>query len=148
MKRAVIITLLVFSQFSGIVYAIDEKPVIKEPIPPVNIDKTANVEEIDAVPAPVTQVNSPNETKEAETDAIQAKPGRPEIPKKREMDTNYDGRVDRIEVYDSEGRVVRLDVDTDFDGIFEEWMIFENGKPKIKGVDRNKDGRTDTWIEY
>lgn len=148
MRRTLLVTILSVMLYSGVAYAQDGKPPIKEPIPPVNIDKTENVEEVDAVAASGTEIKPAPEAEEAGTASDEGKPGKPEIPKKREMDTNYDGRVDRTEVYDSEGRIVRLDVDPDYDGIFEEWMVFENGKPKIKGVDRNKDGRTDTWIEY
>ena len=127
----------------GIVYAQDEKPVVvSEPIPPVNVDMMAKE------PEPEPEADSmPTEALEGQPPSVD-KMGKPEIPKKREIDTDYDGRVDRIEIYDSEGRVARLDIDTDGDGIFEEWMIFEKGKPKINGKDRNKDGRTDTWIEY
>lgn len=112
---------------------------VQEPIPPVNIEKVKEPENAPA--APIEQEKPVNQ-------APADKMGKPAIPKKLEMDTNYDGRVDRIEMYDSEGRIQRLDLDTNGDGNFDEWMIFENGKPRMKGKDRNEDGRTDTWIEY
>jgi hypothetical protein len=148
MKRVLFIAILISLTILVSVFAENEKPVVKEPIPPVNIDKTENVEEVDAVVAAETGANPPADADQIKTGGADDKPGKPPTPKRKEIDTNYDGRVDRIEMYDSEGRLVRVDVDTDYDGIFEEWIVYENGKPKMKGVDRNKDGRTDTWIEY
>jgi hypothetical protein len=136
---------IIFLCSCGTLYAEEAKPP-QEPIPPVNIEKTKEPE--------ATGEAAPREA-EPETGAVDTraqgtsdKMGKPMTPKKLEMDTNYDGRVDRIEIYDSEGSIQRLDLDTNGDGNFDEWMIFENGKPRMKGKDRNEDGRTDTWIEY
>lgn len=69
-------------------------------------------------------------------------------PKKVEMDTNYDGKVDRVEHYNAEGIVVRLETDTNGDGIMDEWIVFENGSPVKKEKDTNNDGAPDVWVEY
>jgi antitoxin component YwqK of YwqJK toxin-antitoxin module len=74
--------------------------------------------------------------------------GKPLTPKRVELDTNYDGKVDRIEMYDSEGRLQRVDIDTKGNGTFDQWFIYENGKPKMMGKYKNGDGKTDTWVEY
>ena len=140
LKKSCLLVTLLAMILCGNVYSENDAPQGQpptDPIPPVNIEKTKEPESaIQPEPAPQPSASAVD------------KMGKPSIPKKLEMDTNYDGRVDRIEVYDSEGRTQRLDVDTNGDGIFDEWMVFEKGKPKMKGKDRNGDGRTDTWIEY
>jgi len=72
----------------------------------------------------------------------------PIAPKKVEMDTNYDGKVDRIELYNPEGQIVRLESDTNGDGVIDEWVVFEKEKPIKKEKDTNADGKADVWVEY
>lgn len=69
-------------------------------------------------------------------------------PKKVEMDTNYDGKADRIEIYDDAGQIVRLESDTNSDSIIDEWVIFEKGNPVKKEKDTNADGKADVWVAY
>lgn len=69
-------------------------------------------------------------------------------PKKVEVDTNYDGKIDRTEYYDSNGQIGRVEVDSDSDGVIEEQIYYENGKPVKSARDTNKDGKPDIWMEF
>ncbi len=70
------------------------------------------------------------------------------VPKKVQMDTNYDGKVDRVEIYDNGGQISRLESDTNNDTIIDEWITFENGSPSKKEKDTNGDGKADVFVEY
>ncbi len=69
------------------------------------------------------------------------------IPKRVQVDSNYDGKIDRTEQYDSEGRPVKTEVDNDGDGVMDETVIYKDGKPVKSEKDTNKDGRPDVWID-
>lgn len=69
-------------------------------------------------------------------------------PKKVEVDSNYDGKVDRIETYDASGQIAKVEVDSDANGKIEEWIIYKNGIPAKKERDTNGDGKPDVWIDY
>lgn len=69
-------------------------------------------------------------------------------PKQVKVDSNYDGRVDRIEFYDSKGQVSRVEVDANADGVMEEVVIYEGGKPARSERDTNGDGKPDVWLDY
>lgn len=73
---------------------------------------------------------------------------RPVTPKKVAVDTNYDGKIDRTEVYNSAGQVARVEIDNDADGAFDETIIYENGKPMRREKDTNNDKKADVWMEY
>ena len=70
------------------------------------------------------------------------------MPKKVQVDTNFDGKADRTEYYNEKGEVERVEVDTNGDGVPEEKVFYENGKPVKGEKDTNSDGKTDVWIEY
>ena len=69
------------------------------------------------------------------------------VPKKVQVDSNYDGKVDRTEYYDSEGRPVKAEADNDGDGIMDETIVYKDGKPVKSEKDTNKDGKPDVWID-
>lgn len=69
-------------------------------------------------------------------------------PKKVEVDSNFDGKVDRTEIYDAQGQILRVEIDSDANGKIDEWIIYEKGKPVQNQRDSNKDGKVDVWIEY
>ena len=69
-------------------------------------------------------------------------------PKKVEIDSNFDGVIDRIEHYNKSGQVVRVETDTNFDGKYDEWVHYKNGKVVKAEKDTNGDGKPDTWMEY
>lgn len=70
------------------------------------------------------------------------------MPKKVEADTNYDGKIDRIETYDPNGQISMIETDSDGDGIMEGHIEYENGKPVKEERDTNKDGKPDVWVNY
>jgi hypothetical protein len=69
-------------------------------------------------------------------------------PKRVEVDSNYDGKVDRIETYDENGVISRVDVDSMGKGVMDEWVIYKNGIPLKKEKDSNGDGKADVWVNY
>jgi len=70
------------------------------------------------------------------------------IPKKVEIDSDFDGKVDRTEVYDDAGQISRIEVDSNKDGKVNEWITYKDGKPLQTQRDSNGDGKVDVWIEY
>ncbi len=70
------------------------------------------------------------------------------VPRQIKLDLNFDGKVDRVEVYNEKGVIVRLEVDTDADGKMNEWVYFTNGIRSRAEKDINRDGRADTFITY
>lgn len=69
------------------------------------------------------------------------------VPKKIRVDSNFDGKVDRIETYDSNGKPVKVEADNNFDGIMDETLVYQDGKPCKSEKDTNKDGKPDVWID-
>ena len=65
---------------------------------------------------------------------------------KEEMDGDFDGNVDWVDLYQS-GKRVLSKVDTDYDGLFDLYKIFESGQVRRKERDTNGDGAIDFW-EY
>lgn len=70
------------------------------------------------------------------------------MPKKASVDTNYDGKPDRFEYYDDTGKVTKVEVDANSDGISEEMVIYENGRPVRSARDTNGDGKPDVWMDF
>lgn len=69
-------------------------------------------------------------------------------PHKVSVDTNFDGKPDRTEYYNEKGQITKVESDPDEDGIVDETIMYENGKP-VKGFkDTNKDGKPDVWIDF
>lgn len=70
------------------------------------------------------------------------------FPKKVEADTNYDGKIDRLEYY-QDNKIEHTEADTDFDGQMDDWTYYgADGKPAKSERDTNKDGKADTWFTY
>ena len=65
---------------------------------------------------------------------------------KEEMDGDFDGMVDWVDHYQG-GKRVLSKVDTNYDGQFDLYKIFEGGKVRRKERDTNGDGNIDFW-EY
>ena len=64
----------------------------------------------------------------------------------RESDVNGDGRKDVIRYYDDNGRSLREEQDRDFDGRMDLILVFQDGEPRVKEIDQNRDGKVDTKI--
>lgn len=69
-------------------------------------------------------------------------------PKKVEVDSDYNGKIDRVEYYNSAGQVDKVELDTDENGKTDEWIIYKDGKPSKSERDTNADGKPDIWLEY
>ena len=67
---------------------------------------------------------------------------------RKEMDLNFDGKVDAVYWYDDKGEKVREQLDLDFDGKVDETIFFEKGQVVRKERDLNGDGKVDTWLFY
>ena len=65
-----------------------------------------------------------------------------------ESDRNFDGRVDAITEYNSQGDVTTFRSDDDFDGSLESTSHYRNGWPEKYQVDRDGDGRADERTLY
>jgi len=68
--------------------------------------------------------------------------GTPAVPRRVEIDSNRDGKIDRTEHY-RDGKIDRIEGDMDYDGVVEETTYYEDGKPVKTEQDRNKDGKAD-----
>jgi hypothetical protein len=66
----------------------------------------------------------------------------------KQIDINHDGKVDVVTYYDKEGRVAKEEIDLDFNGKFDETIVYEAGKVVRKEYDRNGDGKIDSWAFY
>jgi 5-hydroxyisourate hydrolase-like protein (transthyretin family) len=62
------------------------------------------------------------------------------------LDLDFDGRVDQVNFYEK-GLIVRKERDLDYDGRTDLWIFFERGKIVRREQDTNSDGRVDYW-EY
>jgi len=70
------------------------------------------------------------------------------MPKKIGIDTNYNGKPDRWEYYNEKGQITKVESDADEDGVIDETITYENGKPVKGAKDTNKDGKPDVWIDF
>jgi len=70
------------------------------------------------------------------------------LPKKVEVDTNADGKPDRVENYNDKGVIISVEADTDSDGAIDEWLYYEDGKLTKAAKDTTGDGKQNTWITY
>lgn len=72
----------------------------------------------------------------------------PVIPHKVLVDTNFNGKPDRTEYYDDKGQITKVESDANEDGVVDETIMYENGKPVKGSKDMNKDGKPDVWIDF
>ena len=68
--------------------------------------------------------------------------------KEIKIDRNHDGVVDRVEIYDAKGVIIRVEADTNGDGKMDEWVFYKNGKATKGEKDTKKDGKPDTFLTY
>src|SRR3954454_8560977 len=61
----------------------------------------------------------------------------------KQVDLNYDGRVDIVYHYDQAGVISFEEFDLDFDGKFDLWTYYQNGKKVREEMDTNYDRRPD-----
>ena len=72
----------------------------------------------------------------------------PLIAREIKLDRNYDGKIDRLEVYDKTGTIVRVEADTTGNGKMNEWIHFKGGIRSKAERDVNGDGKADTFLTY
>ena len=66
---------------------------------------------------------------------------------RKDLDINWDGKVDIGRTYDEKEQISRETLDLDFDGKVDEVIIYEKGLVVRKERDTNADGKVDYW-EY
>ncbi len=72
----------------------------------------------------------------------------PDATSRRATDTNDDGKVDRIDVHDPDGRLVRREEDLDGDGRLETVSVHDGERLVRRRVDSDGDGQADQWSFY
>jgi hypothetical protein len=70
------------------------------------------------------------------------------FPKKVSIDTVGDGKPHRFEYYDAEGNIAKVEMDSKGDGIIDESITYEKGKPVKGWKDTKRIGKPDVWIDY
>ena len=83
-----------------------------------------------------------------EKPTVKASEARQIRPKEVKIDRNYDGVIDRIEVYDTKGLITRVEADVNGDGKIDETVHYENGIPVKGEKDANGDGKPETILVY
>ncbi|MFA6320932.1 MAG: hypothetical protein WCY36_03655, partial [Candidatus Omnitrophota bacterium] len=83
-------------------------------------------------------------------DEAKAEKARPTkiTPKKVSVDTIGDGKPHRFEYYDAEGNLTKVENDTKGNGVIDETVMYENGKPVKSWKDTKGTGKPDVWVEY
>lgn len=67
---------------------------------------------------------------------------------REEFDLDFDGKIDVTNFYDESGKLVRKESDLDFDGRTDLWKYYEKGKLVRKERDTSGDGKVDTFEYY
>ncbi len=67
---------------------------------------------------------------------------------RKEVDINFDGKIDLVRNFDERGNVVNERLDTDFDGKIDVVNFFEKGKIVRKEYDTNFDAAVDVFAFY
>ena len=66
----------------------------------------------------------------------------------REIDTNLDRVYDVVRTYDDQGESAHESVDSDYDGRYDTWHTFSNGRIAKTQIDSNGDGKPDQTRYY
>ena len=67
---------------------------------------------------------------------------------RKELDINWDGKIDIVRSYNDAGQLSQEVLDLDFDGRPDQTNFYENGVIVKKERDLNYDGKPDLWIYY
>ena len=67
--------------------------------------------------------------------------------RRRDLDEDGDGRVDRVEHFSRE-RLVRVEVDADGDGLTDRWQDWSTGRLSAEELDIDADGIADRRLRY
>lgn len=66
----------------------------------------------------------------------------------REVDTNLDGQMDVVRVFNDKGDAISEQADTDYDGQIDTWVQFARGRVSMLQRDTNGDGKPDETRYY
>lgn len=72
--------------------------------------------------------------------------GADEVIEREVLDLDFDGKVDQVNAYEK-GVLLRKERDLNYDGKADQWVFFERGRIARKERDSNFDGKVDYW-EY
>lgn len=65
------------------------------------------------------------------------------------LDVDDDGAPEEVRYLDiASGKIVRAELDRDFDGALDAWITFDDGEPVVRVLDTNGNSRSDTWERY
>jgi antitoxin component YwqK of YwqJK toxin-antitoxin module len=67
---------------------------------------------------------------------------------RKELDINWDGRVDIVRIYDDKEQIQKESLDLDFDGRVDQVNFYEKGQIVRKERDLDFNGKPDLWIYY
>ncbi len=84
----------------------------------------------------------------AKSDTVPAADKKSLKPKEVQIDSNFDGSIDRTEVYDADGKLIRAEADSNADGKIDEWVELKNGVRTAAKRDMNGDGKPDVFLTY
>ena len=65
-----------------------------------------------------------------------------------EIDRDLDGKVDAISRYDRKGMLYKLQLDDNFDGVYESTITYERDNPVLQESDLNNDGLIDYRVHF
>jgi hypothetical protein len=63
-----------------------------------------------------------------------------------ELDRNGDGKVDYRVVYDAKGRVLREEMDFNYDGVMDTFYYYVDGVLSRVEIDSKNSGKIDIWV--
>ena len=68
---------------------------------------------------------------------------------KRSLDADRDGEPEQVRYFDPKtGLIIRKVVDRDYDGKPDTWSVYQDGKVVSRTLDTNADGKPDIWETY
>lgn len=67
---------------------------------------------------------------------------------RKELDINWDGKIDISRVYDEREQIARESLDLDFDGKIDEVIYYEKGLVVRKERDISSSGKASLWVYY
>jgi len=73
----------------------------------------------------------------------------PMVITRRSLDADRDGNPEQIRYLDkSTGKLIRMEMDRDYDGKMDTWQTYTGDSLDERTLDTNGDGRVDTWERY
>lgn len=89
-----------------------------------------------------------NDTRPDVYNTFQPRTGAPRLLVRKEIDLNYDGKVDQITYYNDQGQIEREEIDRNFDGQFDWTDHYQDNVRVMSEVDSDGDGKMDVFSYY